>query len=405
MLLIQVVITNARRLQLRDVCCKISCKDVILDITFLCYGINLGLKIFITSKYLHSTMSVLTQKISREEWLDGVRMKSDSFKSAQTYESCIHKWDEYLKSIPQSEVEIMEELKVKNQDPETYLFLNRYVTWLSKKGLPSNTIQLCFAALKSWCASNGVMLYNEYIKRFVSFPKKRKELRVPLTIEIVRTLVEKSTLRTKAILLTLLSSGMRISEVLQLKVSDINPKTSPVEIRVRASTTKTREERLAFLSNEAWENVKILIENKTDDDFVFVKKFSVPNTLHSFELLFGKLRASCGFYEKYDNGKNYHVNVHAFRAYFHTQATKVLGGDIAHAILGHHQYLDQYFRLDKEERGQLYNRLEPYVTVSNEFRQKKLLEEKDRQIEEKDQMIDEMKLMDSRIARLEDAKD
>ena len=350
-------------------------------------------------------MSVLTQNASREEWIDRVKMKSDSIKSAITYQTCIDKWDLYLKSIGQSEAKVMEELKTKTQDPEAYLFLNRYIAWLSKKGYPSSTIRLCFFALKSWCAANGVMLYNEYIKRFVSFPKKRKEIRVPLTIEIIRALADKSTLRTKAILLTLLSSGMRISEVLQLKVSDINPKTNPVEIRVRASTTKTREERISFLSSEAWDQIKLLIENKTEDDYIFVKEFVVPTSLTSFELVFRKLRTSCGFNEKYDNGINYHVNVHAFRAYFHTQATKVLGGDIAHAILGHHQYLDQYFRLDKEERGQLYSRLEPYVTVSNEFRQKKMLEEKDRQIEEKDQMIDEMKLMDSRIARLEDAKD
>ena len=98
------------------------------------------------------------------------------------------------------------------------------------------------------------------------------------------------------------------------------------------------------------------------------------------------MRRQLGLLSMYDDGKRYHVNIHAFRANYITHATKVLGGDIAHAMIGHHQYMDVYLRLTQDDKNKLYHTLEPYLTISDEARQRVIIEEKDQQISELNEM-------------------
>lgn len=345
-------------------------------------------------------MSILDFTTTRDEWLDEIENKSNSYNSRYAHEMGIRHWDRFLETVHQTDELILKEFREKNNDPQTYLFLNKYIQYLNKQGLKRATIDLNFAALRSWCASNGVMLFNEYIKRFVNLPKQNKETKAALTHEIIRLLIKNTDKRVSTILLILLSSGMRIGECLHLKVIDISQNSNPIEIKIRAATTKTREQRTAYISAEAWEALKPMLTGKEPDEYIFIKKFTRA-TLVSFEMQFWRLRKKLGLTQKYDDGRNYHVNVHAFRAYFHTQATRVLGGDIAHALIGHRQYLDQYFRLTPQEKSDMYHKLEPYVTVSNEARQKTMIEDRDKQLLEMHKMEEKMRKMEAKMKRIE----
>jgi len=227
---------------------------------------------------------------------------------------------------------------------------------------------------------------------------------MPLTSEIITRLIEESPKQYKPLLLVLLSSGMRVSEALQIRVKDIDVTTNPISINLRAETTKAREQRTAYISDEAWHLLKPIVKRKTDDQTVFQKAYNNPSSLISAETKFWRLREKCGFTLKYENTNRYHVNIHAFRSYFHTQATKILGGDIAHALIGHHAYLDQYFRLDEKEKSEMYHKLEPYLTVDNTQRTRAIIEDKDRQLEEMDLMKIEMAKMQAQMKRMQDNK-
>ena len=288
-------------------------------------------------------MSILKITASRDQWLESVYNKSNSYASLNAYREGIKAWDDFLLTKNQSDSIILSEFKKGNNDPETYLYLNQFIQFMIKRESKRATIDINFAALRSWCAENGIMLFNEYIKRFVKLPKAIKETRVPLNHDIIRALITNSPNQIRVILLVLLSSGMRINEVLQLRVKDFE-ESDPIKIKVRAATTKSRAERLAYISSEAWEMVKPLLIDKSPEDLVFIKEHT-ENSVISFETRFSRVRRNLGLTEKYDDGKRYHVNVHAFRANFMTQATKVLDGDTAHALIGHKKYLDVYFRL------------------------------------------------------------
>jgi integrase len=348
-------------------------------------------------------MSILDFNVTRNEWLEGVENKSKSYNSFYAHSVGIKKWDLFLESINHTDKGVLQELKRNNDNPDTYRFLNRYIQWLNKQGLKRSTIDLNFAVLRSWCAANGVMLFNEYVKRFVNLPKSIREIKPPLTPEIIKLLINNSSKNVSTILLILLSSGMRIGECLHLQVRDIDVTTNPIQIKIRAATTKSRQERIAYISSEAWAALKPLLLNKEPEDLIFIAKYTKASLI-SFEMQFGRLRKKLNLTDKYDDGRNYHVNIHAFRAYFHTQATKVLGGDIGHALLGHRKYLDMYLRLSVEEKSEMYHKLEPYITVSDEMRQKGMLQEKDRQIIELQSMKDELNKQKAKIKRLEESR-
>jgi len=59
------------------------------------------------------------------------------------------------------------------------------------------------------------------------------------------------------------------------------------------------------------------------------------------------------------------VNIHGFRAYFHTKASQKHGSDYANALDGHGAYLKQYYRETDEERAKKYKELEPSLFIES----------------------------------------
>lgn len=314
-------------------------------------------------------------------------------------EAAIKIFDEFLIQIKKRESSLIQELKNMENKPEFYLFLNSYIQFLNKRKLTRGSIDIHFSFLKSYLRYQGIRIYREDVSQFVNLPRRITELKSPLTVDIIRTLIDSASAEMRALLLVLASSGMRISEALQLKLQDIDLKSDPVTLRIRAESTKTRQERKGFISKEAVKYLTPIIQNKKPYDFVFCEIYS-HNSLITKESIFNKLRRKCNLLQKYDNERRYHVNIHSFRAFFHTQATKVLGGDTAHALIGHRKYLDQYFRLTPEEQGELYKKLEPNITIYGDQKvhaQNKILKEQANRFEE---LMKKQAELEAKIERL-----
>ncbi|MGL5352326.1 MAG: tyrosine-type recombinase/integrase, partial [Clostridium sp.] len=95
-----------------------------------------------------------------------------------------------------------------------------------------------------------------------------------LTKEEVKILLEKSTyLKHKAIISTIYSSGLRVSEVINLRISDIISK----EMKIRVRNGKRNKERYTLLSQK---NLELLREywlrfgykNYSSDDYLFISR-------------------------------------------------------------------------------------------------------------------------------------
>ncbi len=94
-------------------------------------------------------------------------------------------------------------------------------------------------AVKEFLNSEGLHIYNEDLKQRFRLPKKQHVFEEGLTKEILVRLLHNCSPKLQTAILIACSSGMRIGEIVQLKISDIDFGTNPTTIHIRAETTST----------------------------------------------------------------------------------------------------------------------------------------------------------------------
>jgi len=233
------------------------------------------------------------------------------------------------------------------------------------KAKKSKTIKIYFGFIKNYLRiCHGIRITNEDIHDYVQFPKHRKEPRRPISLDTLKLLFGKCDPERRALYYVLISSGMRIGEGLSLKKSNFHIEERPIRVSLLADDTKTLEARETYISNEAWERVKPIFDRKNDNEYLFhVKKFpTILKALKNEEKYFISLRKKLGLTERYHNSIRAVVNIHSFRAYFHTKASQKHGSDYANALDGHGAYLKQYYRESPVFREAVKIAITPMIT-------------------------------------------
>lgn len=113
-----------------------------------------------------------------------------------------------------------------------------------------------------------------------------------------------------------------------------------------------------------------IIKKMNQDDLVFSSNTDNRKAVDNEVLNFRNLRRKAELDEKYDDCRYHKISLHSFRSFFETQASNTHGLEYAHALIGHSGYLEQYYRLDEEERLEKYIELEPKLTINEDFRNK-----------------------------------
>ena len=334
-----------------------------------------------TSNYVNS------ESYSEEEWLNMLFLKSESENSRKAGKTAMNLFDLFCKDQEMTRDEMVQKYcnylgKDRPDVKSVCMSLNKFVAFLSQdreeiimKGLSSrkfkkkspSSIKGYFSFVKSYLRICGdVRITGEDVKDYITFPKRIKIPRRPITIQQIKEICNNSSQRRKALYYVLITSGMRLGEALQLKKSDIHTKESPVRIVIRAKTTKTREQRETYITAEAYDKLVPILETKEDDEFIFKRKDkSVINQVVLEEKVIGNLREKLGMTEKYEDGVRYVVAIHSFRAYFHTKASNRHGTEYANALDGHTGYLEQYYRLEPQERASKYLELEQDLLIES----------------------------------------
>ena len=282
-----------------------------------------------------------------------------------------------------------------NKDQD--ILFNRGVTKASFKRKSPKTIKLYFGFIKSYLRqSHGIKLTTEDINDFVQFPKNPKDPREPLSIEQLQQIMNNASSRRKALYYVLISSGMRLGEALTLTRKNFHIEENPTRITIEAHNTKTLEGRDTYITSEAFEKVKHLLDGLKDNDRVFTDKENLHQAVALEDTVFGNLRKKLGMLNRYPNSVRYVVQIHAFRAYFITKASQKHGSDYGHALSGHGSYLKQYIRIPKEERAKMYLELEPELLI--ESRKLHSEKSKDRVIEN---LQEQMQKLQDKMLRFE----
>ncbi len=261
--------------------------------------------------------------------------------------------------------------------------LIQFVAWMD--GRPPSTIKLKIAGVKEWMIFNKIDFTERELKRLRNkIPKAKgswtdeKDFDKELLKQIIAHMGEKG----KALILLLASSGMRISEALQIKLNDLDLSTDPPEINVRGDYTKGGERRTVFISKEAksaieeWLKVrgsylksavnrnKGLIGNgdakakSIDDDRIFPFSDTVVREFWSRAL------DKTGLHMRDKTTGLLKYRIHGLRKFFRSQLALTCPVDIVEALMGHEGYLtDAYRRYTTKQMGEYYLKAEHHITI------------------------------------------
>jgi len=325
-----------------------------------------------------------------EEFLDSVYVRSHSNESVKTYRNGLRKFEEFLKIKHQiCIIEIIK--KIKDGENDVYQILRDFVVYQDKMEFMPRTIDLAINAVKGYLRHHGIRIYSEDFKQVVRMPKKMKIQEIPLTKEILLRVLRNVTPKLQTVILVAISSGMRIGEITQLTIDDIDFDSNPTRIRIRGETTKTRTARETFLTTEATTTLKDYLkryhnwnegqQNHHVKNKAIFGRTSISKKIYKQEhqlktspelavktLLQKSLERGIKKIPelniKNENGVRV-IHFHAFRKFFRTTVGNEVGRDFAEAIMGHSFYLDTYYQLSNEKKCELYLKAEPHLTISD----------------------------------------
>jgi integrase len=286
--------------------------------------------------------------MKRSEWVKNYQNE----KTRKQAEVVLSAFDKYLEANLMQERELFKAMKEGEQN-HRYIELQKIINFWKDLGISAKSIKNYWNFLKNWFWYNGVSVVKEELKAYVKFPREFKDMKEPLEINTIQTLIHDSNQVFTTLWLVLASSGMRIEEALSIDPSSIEWGTieKPTRIILSPEITKYAQGREVFISDQASEYLKNNLDHY------------LRLTVADCETYMSRLRKRTKLLEKYSNGKNYKVHIHAFKSFFITAAAMVHDEKYSHALGGHSKYLPEYYRIPKKKREEMYKQLEENVTI------------------------------------------
>lgn len=327
-------------------------------------------------------MQILKTTIE-QSYLDSVYVISHSVKTIRTYKTSINHLRKFLSTrYDFDESELF--TKLKNDEISVYEFLREFIIHLDKLEIKPKGIRSYLSGIKGYLRYQGIKINSDDFKHTVKIPKLIKTREYPLTKEMILQILHNSTSKLQTAILVSISSGLRVGELIQLQLSDIDFELNPTKITVRGNATKTRQTRETFITSEATKALKDhlkryfgWIENGDNSQLQNVYVFgpiwkkldkTKLNLDSAKQCLQISLRNHVRKIPELDilNENGYHaVHFHAFRKYFRTVAGNVCGRDFAEALMGHGFYMDVYYQLPEPKKREMYLDVEPHLTISD----------------------------------------
>ena len=275
-----------------------------------------------------------------------------------------------------------------------------WINHLHQNKKSPKTIRDYFSFFKLYLHYRKIRLTTEDVKQSMDFPAQIHDEKYPLSIQNITDLLAAANYAKKGLYLTLLSSGMRIGEAIQIRRKDVFTDSERITIRIPAKITKTKQGRTTYISREASRFIISKLKTMSEDDLLFGTNKDSRLALSAEEKAFREYLKKNGFSEKYDSGR-LKISLPSFRSYFFTKAARCHDENYVHKMTGHGGYLMQYDRLTDEEKLEMYIELEPNLLIYDQTKN----EEKIRKLKEANTKLsdqaDEIKQQDIRIKNLE----
>ena len=327
-------------------------------------------------------------------------------------------------------------LKIKKGNQDPYNLLNSYAAYLNNRSISAVTLKQRIVTVKNFFEYWDIDISPRRFKLKVKLPKiirKKKEALSKEEIIEILNVCDNIRLRTYVILLA--STGMRAVEALSIRIKDIDFDSNPVKVFVRGEYTKTKVDRIIFLTEELTQQLKSWLDykhrtrrvchqdkqkgkviteyrtpDKKDTDLVFAvyqdKKMPNPDFLYDD---LGKSFASTldrsGKGNREDgNQRRREITLHSFRRFVKTTISDLGYADFSEWFIGHSG--STYWTKKDSEKAEIFRKIEPYLTFLNVHqleRQGADIQSKVEELEQLNQsMRDRDKMKDDAIAHLSD---
>jgi len=326
--------------------------------------------------------------------------------------------------------------KINDGSEDPYDILSGYVTYLQTGcNISTLTLKLRIITAKNFLEYYDVDISPRKFKLKVKMPKIVRRNKEALSKEEIADILNAcSDIKLKTYVMFLAATGMRAIEALSVRIKDLDLKASPAKVFVRGEYTKTRTDRIVFLTEEiakqldSWLNHKhrtrrvcykdkhtgkAITEYRTpkkkESDLVFAvqENITLPKNLYfgivkHFEKtldLMGK-----GNREDGSNGRRREITLHSFRRFVKTTISDLGFADFSEWFIGHSG--STYWRKKESEKAELFKKIEPYLTFLNIHqleRQGADIQSKVQELEDLNSSLRERdKVKDDAIAHLSD---
>jgi integrase/recombinase XerD len=264
-----------------------------------------------------------------------LKIRNYSPKTIAAYTSCIRSFADYF--VPRN----LEELS--DEDVRRYMLHQ-----IEVKKLSAGSVSLTLNALR--------ILYAEIYKRpfvvtGIECPRRGRPLPVVLSIEEVKAILESlGNLKHRVMLMLAYSAGLRVSEVVHLKTSDIDGKRKLIHVQ----SGKGQKDRYTILSDVVLDELRKYWKAYRPKTWLFEGRVpGSPYTIRSAQMVFQSAAEKAGIRK--------HVSMHTLR---HSFATHLLeqGTDIRfiQELLGHSSVrtTEIYTHVSKRHIGTLRSPIE-----------------------------------------------
>jgi len=169
---------------------------------------------------------------------------------------------------------------------------------------------------------------------------------------------------------------------------------------IPAKLTKKGMSRTVFFSKECTPFLNQLM--KRDGDNVFSHQPNLKTAISNEDVVFGRYCDKIGFTQRYETTGYRKITLYSFRSFFFTKSLDYLKDDIAHAMIGHGAYLNQYQRRTDEQKKQLWDELEPEILIFDQSKKEQKIRDLEVALKHNKQLEERMGEAEKRLNEFAD---
>jgi len=305
---------------------------------------------------------MILEKVNR--WLE------ENLPNENTKRTYFYSLREFFKFVGMSDKEYLRQVNTDRLTKDLKAFIE------ANLHRPPKTLNIMVSAVRCFFADHGISIDDsewKKIKRRFLPPAKELTIDTAGKHDEWRRILSHMDIKGRSLFLFLLSTGCRIGETLNLKVSDLNLDADPPRAYIRPTYTKGGYGgRTVFMSYEARDAIKewLKVKEKTlkrvspqlspqvwDNDIVWPM-----NAINAWKILNDALKKT-GLDERDPITNRYRIHIHSTRKFFRSNCG--LDDALVHVLMGHEGYLDRsYLRTDPDKAAREYKSIAmPRLTI------------------------------------------